>query len=482
MTLSAVELGFAVGAIPTACMILVSLLLYQIHVSDLVEAAFQNFAAGLILAAVAAELFPLVAQANDTEAFVGVSVGFAVGYLFLVGTEPLSEYLVNNYKNIVRKVKVMLSMSPDIDDDDVKSPVMSPLHDIAERKKTRPKSFDGQDLPESAELMTSDIVWDDEGVSFASTAIEQTTHKEHIKHHLLEISDEITLMQDKSIKMMDESISEKDSEVIAEEIDEAIHGLQYKVDHCRRLLQGSESNVSVANHMKKKTWLNDEKKLNIKKRITALRYTSDHLLEHLNEAYIDQFLIKEIYEHMAEMDVHIHHFHDSVDVMDKIWRRSRPLVDPAVGDTLPVSLIIPVTLDCFVDGFLIGLSLGLNPKAGIILAMANCLEMSFLGMAYSARIAKCTGSTSFHRMLAILCPPLIMFLAAGIGAWLANITVAHPTVYVAFISFGIIVLLSLVCGELLIEAREAQKDDEKWYVSILVFVGIYLVLMIDRVL
>jgi len=459
-------------------MVVVSLVLYQIHVSDLVEAAFQNFAAGLILAAVAAELFPLVAQATDTESYVGVTVGFAVGYLFLVGTEPLSEYLVENFNDMVNKVKVMLSIKGN--DDDRQSPATSPI--AVERKKTRPKSFDGQDLPESTELMTSDIVWDDEGVSFASTAIEQTTHKEHIKQHLLEISDEIKLMQDKSIKMMDESISGKDSEVIAEEIDEAIHGLQYKVDHCRRLLQGSESNVSVANHMKKKSWLNDERKLNIKKRITALRYTSDHLLEHLNEAYIDQFLIKEIYEHMAEMDVHIHHFHDSVDVMDKIWRRSRPLVDPSIGDTLPVSLIIPVTLDCFVDGFLIGISLGLEPKAGIILAGANCLEMSFLGMAYSARIAKCTGSTSFNRLLAILCPPLIMFLAAGLGAWLADITVAYPTIYVAFVSFGIIVLLALVCGELLIEAREAQKDDEKWYVSILVFAGIYLVLMIDRAL
>ena len=31
------------------------------------------------------------------------------------------------------------------------------------------------------------------------------------------------------------------------------------------------------------------------------------------------------------------------------------LVEPALGDEIPVSLIVPVTLDCFVDGFLIGI-------------------------------------------------------------------------------------------------------------------------------
>ena len=375
----------------------------------------------------------------------------------------MSEYLVENYS-----VKRVVFKSTE----EVQSP-------ITERKKTRPKSFDGQELPESAELISNGIVWDDEGVSFASTAIEQATHKEHIKNHLVEISDEINVMQSKSVKMMDGSLSDKDSEAIAEEIDEAIHGLQYKVDHCRRLLQGSESNIAF---QKSRSWLDDEKKLNIKKRMTALRYTSDHLLEHLNESYIDHFLIKEIYEHMAEMDVHIHHFHESVDVMDKIWRRSRPLVEPELGATLPVNLIIPVVLDCFVDGFLIGISLGLQPKAGLILAGANCLEMSFLGMAYSARIAKCTGSTPINRMLALLGPPLVMFLASGLGAWLADITTAYPTIYIAFVSFGIIVLLALVCCELLIEAREAQGDEERWYVSALVFVGIYFILMVDRAL
>ena len=383
----------------------------------------------------------------------------------------MSEYLVKNYNSIVSKAKSIISKA------DVESPPLSPS---VERKKTRPKSFDGDELPETVELMTSGVVWDDEGILLASSAIEQAGHKNHIKEHLIEISQEINTMQAKSTKMFDESLTDAETEAIAEEIDETIHLMQYKIDHCRRLLQGSESNI--VSKGKKNSWLNDEKKMNIKKRITALRYTSDHLLEHLNEAYIDQFLIKEIYEHMEEMDVHIHHFHESVDVAGKIWRKSRPLLEPEMGATLPIGLIIPVTLDCVVDGFMIGISYGLQPTAGIILAAANCLEMSFLGIAYSARVSKCSGSTPFNRLMAILIPPLLMFVNSGLGAWLAELTVEYPTIYIAFVSFGIIVYLALVCCELLIEAREIQGDDEKWYVTVFVFVGIYSVLMIDRIL
>ena len=49
--MSGVELGFIVGAVPTVAMIIASWILSNIEVGPLVEAGFQNFAAGLILAA-----------------------------------------------------------------------------------------------------------------------------------------------------------------------------------------------------------------------------------------------------------------------------------------------------------------------------------------------------------------------------------------------------------------------------------------------
>ena len=50
-SITGVALGFLVGAIPTVSMTIASIVLTSISVTALVEAAFQNFAAGLILAA-----------------------------------------------------------------------------------------------------------------------------------------------------------------------------------------------------------------------------------------------------------------------------------------------------------------------------------------------------------------------------------------------------------------------------------------------
>lgn len=57
-----------------------------------------------------------------------------------------------------------------------------------------------------------------------------------------------------------------------------------------------------------------------------------------------------------------------------------------------------------------------------------------------------------------------------------------PAVHVAFGAFGAVTLLALVCNELLIEAKEAQGDDHKWWINILIFAGIYLVLMMSRMM
>ena len=50
-SITGVSLGFLVGAIPTISMTIASVVLTSITVTVLVEAAFQNFAAGLIIAA-----------------------------------------------------------------------------------------------------------------------------------------------------------------------------------------------------------------------------------------------------------------------------------------------------------------------------------------------------------------------------------------------------------------------------------------------
>ena len=147
-----------------------------------------------------------------------------------------------------------------------------------------------------------------------------------------------------------------------------------------------------------------------------------------------------------------------------------------------MGLLLPVIVDSIVDGFLIGLSVALSPKAGYILSGANCLEMSFLGMALTVRVMKCTGSSTLIRNLSIVSPPFIMLLASTMGALVGTMALEHHIFFVIFVSFGVVALLFLVCNELLIEAKNVQGDDEVWWITSMIFVGIYVVLITDILL
>jgi len=155
---------------------------------------------------------------------------------------------------------------------------------------------------------------------------------------------------------------------------------------------------------------------------------------------------------------------------------------PKAGSFIPMSLIVPVFVDCIVDGFLVGSTSAVSPRAGIILGLANMIEMGFLGLAVSLRIRKCTGSSATARCLVLVLPPLVMLLAAGVGAFSGALARAHPVVFIGFISFGIVALLYLVVNELLVEAREAQEGKEYWWTAMVLFLGIYSVILLDMFL
>ena len=89
LPLSPLELGLVVGLFPSTSMLLTSFLLFKLEVSSEVEASFQNFSAGLILSAVAGELFPLLSEGSQLESVVGEILGFAVGLMVVYGVELL---------------------------------------------------------------------------------------------------------------------------------------------------------------------------------------------------------------------------------------------------------------------------------------------------------------------------------------------------------------------------------------------------------
>ena len=86
--------------------------------------------------------------------------------------------------------------------------------------------------------------------------------------------------------------------------------------------------------------------------------------------------------------------------------------------------------------------------------------MGFLGLAVSIRVQKCTGSSLLSRMFALVFPPIIMLLFSMVGALAGLASMQHPQIFVGFIAFGVVALLSLVVNELLVEARVTQEGHE----------------------
>lgn len=75
-----------------------------------------------------------------------------------------------------------------------------------------------------------------------------------------------------------------------------------------------------------------------------------------------------------------------------------------------------------------------------------------------------------------------MLLGALVGAALGSVSKNVPAVFTGFVAFGTVALLFLVTHELLIEAHESTKDDDVIWINMIFFLGIYLVLILNRYL
>lgn len=464
MPLTGTKLGFLVGSVPTIAMIFFSIIFSNLSISKTTTALFQNFAAGLILAAVAAELFPLMLEdVKKSDTWGGVTIGFAVGLVLVYGLEPVIEYFESDEAE----------EKPPIQASCVESPIANYVKSSQNIEKNPDEDVDNLELV----LMENDF--EEEGIAMSAVLIKLPEHKNHLLDHLLELKQKVDMIEEKCNRLTAEKLTVNETEELAEKIDEDTHSLQYLIDHCRRLLHGSETGPDAGRFNK----IDDEKKIEIKRSLANLKSTTDHLIEHMKEGSIDSETVREINVHLAQMDRFIISFHNTVEDSASKWvRRNREMTETEIGDKVPISLVVPVTVDCFVDGFLIGVSCALSSKAGIILGFANMLEMGFLGIAYSCRIVKCTGSSAATRALVTYLPPLLMFLAAGLGAFVASASEAYPVIFVAFVAFGVVALVALVCTELLIEASHSFGEDPPWYSTLPIYAAIYLVLMIFNVI
>lgn len=144
------------------------------------------------------------------------------------------------------------------------------------------------------------------------------------------------------------------------DIDEELHKIQYIIDHCRRLIEGNQTNYS-SSVLFQNNYIKEEVKKEIIMGIQNLYAISKHLLDHIDENVITPYDLQEIYSHINEFETNIRIFHDNIELTNfSKWKRKKLIPIPKKGSKISLSLVIPIVVDCIVDGSLIGLSCSLR--------------------------------------------------------------------------------------------------------------------------
>lgn len=129
---------------------------------------------------------------------------------------------------------------------------------------------------------------------------------------------------------------------------------------------------------------------------------------------------------------------------------------PAInsGNKLPISLLIAVAVDIFIDGLLLGIGFNAGNTEGILLAIALAVELLSLGMATATELGN--NEVSKPKSVGLITGlAAVFFISAVLGA-----TLLHNLSYKAMeivLSFGLSALLFLVTEELLKEAHEEKE-------------------------
>jgi len=416
---------------PSLCMLFGSVLVLCVRFSDEFQAAMQNLSAGLLIAAIGNELFPLlregapsgestgsnstgVSPPTDTEAYVGICSGFALGLLFMFGIEKLVD---------------CIAPGDDDDDDDeadTKAEGQAPLLDSAE-------SAESVEQPMNTSWYKS-----------VGTMGRFTTHTRNMENDLV---------------TLERQVEETAPDIAI--IDQFIHRLEYASDKALRDLKPLEK---ISDH--------DHQRL----RFHTQELRNDHA-EMRAVASVD-----EAKSALGKFSGTLKHIHDK-HIEKRKFKRWSVLPPPPAEEVVQLTEIIPwatvfaVTADSAVDGLLIGLAFSASSTAGLSMSIATCIEMGFLGLSFSATIQNATRSVVKH-MIIVTIPPLVLVGIGIVGHEVGHALQSNQAVFIGFIAFSIVALLFLVTQELLKEAAEI----EGMLISIMFFVGLLLGIIMDKAL
>ncbi len=138
---------------------------------------------------------------------------------------------------------------------------------------------------------------------------------------------------------------------------------------------------------------------------------------------------------------------------------------------LPVSLLVAIGVDIFIDGLLLGIGFSAGGVTGMLLAIALSIELLSLGMATATELGD--NNLSKPRAMGIIALlAMVFFVSAVLGATLLH-NLSHSAMEIV-LSFGLSALLFLVTEELLTEAHEEKET--VWHTS--AFFGGFLLFLI----
>ncbi|CAN5585453.1 ZIP family metal transporter [soil metagenome] len=147
--------------------------------------------------------------------------------------------------------------------------------------------------------------------------------------------------------------------------------------------------------------------------------------------------------------------------------------EPESGGVVPVSFLVVLGVDLFVDGLLVGAGAVVSTGTAIVVTIALTLEVLFLGVATSLQLTA-AGVARTHAALITSSLTVLIGLGALLGALvLPRAGSATLTVVLALAAAA---LLWLVVEELLVEAHETPHRP---WMAVLFFVGFLTIYCLD---
>ena len=167
----------------------------------------------------------------EEATWIGVTVGFFVGFCLIFGLEPLIEWCGFGEEEEGQDEKGSTNDA----DKEKEGSMKQIMSKVAEMNK-------GSDSPTLGDydLVTKKVPDDEEGeyheapIEEAVTSMRLPEHRNNLNEHIVVLVESINTMEKKCEELMTPGLSLKESEDLSEVIDEATHILQYKIDHCRR--------------------------------------------------------------------------------------------------------------------------------------------------------------------------------------------------------------------------------------------------------